>query len=246
MLPSVSDNSNHVAPYRYLPFIVGLFTATLLISNTLDTKIFSMFGLALPAGIILFPLGYVFGDILTETYGYSVSRRVIWTGFFSLVLMVIAYDIARSLPPADFWHGQAAYNTTLAQIPRIVVASIVAYFLGEFCNSYVVAKLKVRTNGKGMASRFVLSTIAGQAIDTATFVLIAFAGRFSAGDLISIAASGWAFKVAWEILALPLTIIVVRWLKRAENVDYFDTATNFNPFRLSASGTSRLPDSPGD
>jgi queuosine precursor transporter len=221
-----------VRSYKYLPIITGIFTATLLISNTLDTKIFQFGSLALPAGIILFPLAYLFGDILTEVYGYAASRKVIWTGFFSLLLMIVAYEAAVRLPPAGFWKDQGAFATVLAHVPRIVLASITAYFLGEFCNSYVLAKIKVKMEGRGIAWRFVASTIVGQAVDTSTFVLVAFLGTFPAKELLSITISGWAFKVAWEIIALPLTLPIVRKLKQAENEDYFDRDTNFNPFHL--------------
>ncbi|MBN8283081.1 queuosine precursor transporter [Zoogloea sp.] len=218
--------------YRYLTFVTGIFVATLLISNTLDTKIFAFGSLALPAGIILFPLAYLFGDILTEVYGYATSRKVIWSGFFSLLLMVLTYEIARQLPPASFWTDQQAYDHILGKVPRIVLASIVAYFLGEFCNSYVLAKIKVRMQGRIMPLRFVLSTVVGQAIDTSVFVLIAFAGIFPTAELVSLTLSGWAFKVGWEVLALPFTMVVVRFLKKAEGEDYYDTDTDFNPFHV--------------
>jgi uncharacterized integral membrane protein (TIGR00697 family) len=218
--------------YKYLPIISGLFTATLLISNTLDTKIFSLGPLALPSGIILFPIAYVFGDMLTEVYGYSASRKVIWAGFFALVLMVVTYEIARALPPASFWSDQQAFDHILGRVPRIVLASISAYFLGEFCNSYVLAKMKVQMHGRAMYLRFVASTVIGQAVDTTTFVLIAFAGVFPAAELISITISGWAFKVGWEIIALPITLRIVRFLKAAEEEDYYDTHTDFNPFHV--------------
>jgi uncharacterized integral membrane protein (TIGR00697 family) len=225
--------------YRFLPVITGLFTATLLISNTLDTKIFSFGSLALPAGIILFPLAYLIGDILTEVYGYSASRKVIWTGLLSLLLMVAMYEIARLLPAASFWANQESFDKTLGHVPRIVAAGITAYFLGEFCNSYVLAKLKVKSGGRSMPIRFVLSTFVGQAVDTAVFVLIAFAGTFAPTELVSIVISAWAFKVCWEIVALPITLPIVKWLKAAENEDYFDKETNFNPFRLSDTQTSK-------
>lgn len=218
--------------YKYLVFIAGIFTATLLIANTLDTKIFAFGPLALPAGIVVFPIAYVFGDALTEVYGYGTSRKVIWTGVFALVLMVVSYEIARQLPPASFWAHQQAYDQVLGRVPRIVLASITAYFLGEFCNSYVLAKMKIRMQGKIMPLRFVVSTVVGQAVDTIVFVLIAFAGVFPIAELVSITLSGWAFKVAWEVIVLPLTVPMVRALKRAENEDYYDTNTDFNPFHM--------------
>ncbi len=219
--------------YKFLVLISGLFSATLLISNTLDTKIFSFFGMTLPAGIILFPLAYLFGDILTEVYGYSASRKVIWGGFFSLLLMVACFEIGIRLPPAGFWENQDAFAKTLGHIPRIVTASVAAYFAGEFCNSFVLAKLKVFTQGKGMATRFIASTLVGQAVDTTVFVLIAFTGVFAVSELVKITVSAWLLKVAWEVIALPATIPIVKALKRAENEDFFDTNTDFNPFHVS-------------
>jgi hypothetical protein len=218
--------------YNYLSVITGLFSATLLISNTLDNKVFMLGSLALPAGIIVFPLAYLFGDVLTEVYGYAASRKVIWTGFASLVLMVLTYEIARILPAAPFWPHQAAFVAILGRVPRIVAASITAYFAGEFCNSYVLAKAKVRMQGKAMSLRFVLSTIAGQFVDTVVFVLIAFTGVFPPAELVSVTLSAWAVKVGWEVLALPVTVQVVKALKKAEHEDYYDTNTNFNPFAI--------------
>ncbi|MFC2175951.1 queuosine precursor transporter [Bacteroidota bacterium] len=219
--------------YKYLPVITGLFAASLLISNTLDTKIFMLGSLALPAGIILFPIAYLFGDILTEVYGYAASRKVIWTGFASLALMVVCYEIARIIEPAPFWEYQESYEHILGKVPRIVAASITAYFFGEFTNSFVVAKMKVKSEGKGMALRFIVSTIFGQAVDTTVFVAIAFLGTMAIGDLGLIILSGWGFKVVWEVIALPISIPLVKWLKKVENEDYFDKDTDFSPFKLS-------------
>lgn len=216
--------------YKYLGIITGVFTAVLLISNTLDNKIFAVGSLALPAGIIVFPLAYLAGDLLTEVYGFAASRTVIWTGFASLLLMATCYQIAGILPAAPFWSHQSAYDLILGRVPRIVLASITAYWLGEFCNSYVLAKVKVKMSGRIMPLRFVLSTIVGQFVDTSSFVLIAFTGLMQVPELISITASAWAFKVAWEIIALPITLPVVRFLKRAEQEDYYDVDTNFSPF----------------
>ncbi|HEX8443947.1 MAG TPA: queuosine precursor transporter [Allosphingosinicella sp.] len=218
--------------HKLLLPITGLFVSTLLISNTLDTKIFAVAGLELPAGIILFPLAYVFGDVLTEVYGYATSRRTIWTGFACLILMVSFYEIARALPPSPSWPGQPSFDAIFSHVPRIVLASIVAYLCGEFVNSYIVAKLKVRHNGRHMALRFVASTIFGQAVDTTLFVLIAFWGVLPPSVLLPIILSGWAVKVGWEIVALPLTVIIVRRIKRIEQEDAFDRDITFTPFKL--------------
>lgn len=217
---------------RFLVPISGLFTATLLIANTLDTKIFDAFGLSLPAGIILFPLAYVFGDVLTEVYGYSAARRVIWTGFAGLLLMLLSYEVARILPPAAFWPNNDEFGVIFGHVPRIVLASITAYFCGEFVNSYIVAKMKVIQNGDGMWKRFLTSTFAGQFVDTGVFVAIAFAGTMPLEALISVFVSAWLVKVGWELIALPITLKVVKWIKRAEGLDHFDRDTNFSPFKL--------------
>lgn len=217
---------------KYLVPITGVFTATLLIANTLDTKIFSVFGLDLPAGIIVFPLAYVFGDVLTEVYGFKTSRKVIWTGFFALLLMIASYEVARRLPAASFWAHQSAFDASFSHVPRIVAASIVAYFCGEFVNSYIVAKMKVVQAGRGMGLRFVISTIMGEFVDTAVFVAIAFSGVMPTAALASVVLSAWAVKVGWEVLALPFTVAFVRHVKRVEQIDVYDKGTNFNPFRI--------------
>lgn len=188
--------------------------------------------LSLPSGIILFPLAYIFGDVLTEVYGYAASRKVIWTGLVGLVLMIVTYQVAKYLPPDPQWKFQEDFDNIFGPVSRIVIASVAAYFIGEFCNSYVLAKIKVRMAGRAMSLRFVSSTAVGQAVDTATFVLIAFLGKYSGSDLFRIFLSGWAFKVAWEIIALPLTLPIVNYLKKVENEDHFDINTNFNPFHL--------------
>lgn len=221
--------------YRLLTYITGIFTATLILGNVLDNKLIQLFGLALPAGIIVFPLAYLAGDVLTEVYGYSTSRSVIWTGLFALILAAVTIEIARRLPAASFWQNQAAFDATLGRIPRIIVASITAYFAGEFVNSYVVARVKVLMNGRQMWIRFVASTIAGQFVDTAVFVAIAFIGVLPNSELVPVTLGAWAVKVGWEIIALPFTLVVVRWIKRVEQEDYYDVNTRFNPFVLRGS-----------
>lgn len=219
--------------YKYFSIITGLFAACLVISNILDTKFFHIGQTAFPAGIILFPIVYVFGDIFTEVYGYAQSRKAIWTGFFSLILAVISFEIARRLPAASFWEHQDAFDLILGKVPRIVAASITAYFAGEFMNSYVLAKLKLFQKGKSMPLRFVGSTVIGQAVDTSVFIVIAFVGTMNVSDMFTVFLSAWIFKVVWEICALPISIPVVKWLKKTENEDYYDEHTNFNPFKLS-------------
>jgi len=157
---------------------------------------------------------------------------VIWTGLGSLVLFVVMIEICSALPADSLWTPQAAYDVILGAVPRIVMASLIAYFVGEFSNSYVLAKFKIRTEGRFMFMRFVLSTVIGQFIDSATFVLVAFSGTMRPGQMVLVAFTGWAIMVLWEIVALPLTLPLVRALKRREGVDYFDIGTNFNPWRF--------------
>jgi queuosine precursor transporter len=218
--------------YKFYSIITGLFTACLIISNILDTKLFTFYIFTLPAGIIIFPITYLFGDILTEVYGYANSRKVIWVGFISLLLLVITLQVVEILPAPGFWKNQASFEMILGKVPRIVIASITAYFIGEFVNSFTLAKMKVLNKGNRMSVRFIISTFVGQAVDTILFVLIAFSGTFSFKEILEITFSAWLFKVSWELVALPVTIPVVKWLKKVEQEDYFDIDTNFNPFSL--------------
>ncbi len=218
--------------FAFLPVLTGLFTATLLISNVLNCKVIRVGPLPFTGGLIMFPLAALFGDVLTEVYGYAESRKVIWTGLGSLALLVVMIEICGIMPPDPLWRHQAAYDVILGAVPRIVAASLTAYFVGEFSNSYVLAKCKIRTHGSFMFLRFVLSTVVGQFIDSATFVLVAFAGRMPPRQMVLVAVTGWAIMVLWEIAALPLTLPLVRALKRHEGVDYFDIGTNFNPLRF--------------
>lgn len=227
--------------YKYLPVVTGLFTSVLLISNILDVKIFKILDIGfgafdsfnMPAGVLIFPLGYVFGDLLTEVYGYATSRKIIWTGFASLLLFVLFSEIAVRLPSGDGWNLAEQYNTVLSHVPRIVLASMIAYFAGEFTNSFILAKMKVKTSGRGMAWRFAISTFFGQFVDTTAFVLIAYAGQMPLYVLVSILLPAWLFKVGWELIALPLSVPLVKWLKKVENEDHYDKDTDFNPFKLS-------------
>ena len=227
-----NENTLRTCSFTYLPVLSGLFTATLIISNVLNCKVFRLGPLPMAGGLILFPLAALFGDILTEIYGYAESRKVIWTGFISLMLLVGMVKICGALPADPLWLNQAAYDAVLGVVPRAAVASLVACFAGEFCNSYVLAKYKVRTEGKLMFLRFIVSTAAGQLVDSIIFVSIAFAGRIPATEMLLVGASGWLFKVVWEVWAIPFTLPLVRALKRREGVDYFDRRTNFNPLQF--------------
>jgi queuosine precursor transporter len=218
--------------YKYYDIILGLFVAVLLISNVASSKILKLGPFTFDGGTILFPISYIFGDILTEVYGYRNSRRVIWTGFFAALLMSLTFIAVGKLPPASGWENQDAYEKILGLTPRIVMASLVAYFSGEFSNSYTLAKMKILTKGKWLWSRTIGSTIIGEGVDTLLFVTIAFYGVLPNELLMTVIISNYVFKVGFEAAFTPLTYLVVRFLKRAEEVDTYDHGTNFNPFAL--------------
>jgi len=212
--------------------LAGLFVTCLLTANVIATKLVMIGGLVLPAGVVIFPLSYVVGDVLTEVYGYGAARRVIWLGFACNLIMVVAIWLAGELPPAPFWKGQAAYAEVFAQTPRLLLASFLAYLAGEFANSYVLAKMKIATDGRWLWTRTVGSTVVGQGLDSLVFVLLAFAGLVPLSVLGGIIVAQWLVKVAYEAAATPLTYVVVRWLKAREQVDAYDRETDFNPLRL--------------
>lgn len=218
--------------YKYYDIILGLFVAVLLISNVASSKVLDLGPFTFDGGTILFPISYIFGDILTEVYGYKKSRRVIWTGFFCALLMSAVFMIVGKLTPAADWGNQEAYDKILGLTPRIVLASLIAYFSGEFSNSYILAKMKIMTAGKWLWSRTIGSTIVGEGVDTLLFVMIAFYGVFSNDLLIAIMISNYVFKVAFETVLTPATYGVVHFLKKQEGIDTYDHKTNFNPFAL--------------
>ena len=215
----------------HFTFMSGLFVATLLISNTVAAKPWQVGPFVFPGGAVLFPISYLFADVLTEVYGYARARQAIWTGFAANALMALTYWIAIRLPPAQFWENQIAFKQTLGHVPRVVLASFLAYLLGEFANSFLLAKMKIWTGGRHLWARTIGSTIVGQALDTATFVTISFAGDWPVKYLAVSATSLYAFKVFYEIAATPITYVVVRFLKEKDQSDYYDVETNFSPFR---------------
>ena len=217
--------------WRFIAF-AGLFVTCLLTANTIAAKLISLGGVVLTAAVVIFPLSYVVGDVLTEVWGYGAARRVIWLGFACNAVMVAAVWAGGALPPAPFWKGQGAYEEILGQTPRILGASFVAYLMGEFSNAFVLAKLKILTRGRWLWTRTIGSTLVGQALDTVVFVTLAFAGAVPAGVLTGIIAAQWAAKVAYEAAATPLTYAAVGWLKAREGIDTYDDATDFNPIRL--------------
>ncbi len=218
--------------FRYFDLIGTIFVVVLLVSNIASTKIAQVGRFNFDAGTVLFPISYIFGDILTEVYGYQKARRIIWLGFFCLILAALTFALVQYLPPAQNWPNQPAYEAILGFVPRLVMASMVAYFLGEFANSYILAKMKIYSQGKRLWARTIGSTIFGQLADSAVFSLIAFYGVLPLSLVINIAGTIYIFKVLYEILATPLTYWIVNFLKRAENSDFYDNQTNFNPFKF--------------
>jgi uncharacterized integral membrane protein (TIGR00697 family) len=218
--------------YRYFDLIMALFVAVLLISNVASSKILQLGPFTFDGGTLLFPISYIFGDILTEVYGYRRSRRVIWVGFGSAALMAGVLALVGALPPAEGWEHQAAYEAILGTTPRIVLGSLVAYFAGEFSNSYTLARMKVLTQGRWLWTRTIGSTLVGEGVDTLLFVTIAFAGTLSWPLFWSIVISNYIFKVGLEVVMTPVTYRVTGFLKRTENEDVYDTDTDFNPFKL--------------
>lgn len=220
--------------FKHLDTITALFVTVLLISNVASTKIVAFGPLTFDGGTILFPLSYIFGDILTEVYGYARSRKVIWIGFVAALLMSLTFIVVGALPPAADWPNQAAYSAILGLTPRIVIASLIAYFAGEFSNSFTLAKLKVKTNGQRLWLRTIGSTLIGQVVDTALFILIAFAGLYPSSLIWTLIVSNYLFKCGVEILFTPLTYWITGWLKQQEHEDFYDRDTNFNPFPFSS------------
>jgi uncharacterized integral membrane protein (TIGR00697 family) len=226
--------------YKYLDVVLGLFVAVLVISNLASSaKIVSLGPFVFDGGTLLFPVSYIFGDILTEVYGYATSRRVIWLGFLAAALFSLTMWVVGLLPGEAEWSGRVgmdAYNAVLGSTPRIVLASLIAYWCGSFANAFVMARLKVITQGKWLWLRTIGSTVIGEGVDTLLFVLIAFAGTMGNDVLMSIIWSNYVFKVGVEVVLTPITYLVVTWLKRAEGVDTYDKHTNFNPFKVVAAG----------
>jgi uncharacterized integral membrane protein (TIGR00697 family) len=215
--------------------IVALFVTTLVVSNVIAVKLFEVGGLVLPAGVVIFPLSYIVGDVLTEVYGYARARRVIWLGFACNLLAVVAIWVAIALPPAGFWaSSQAAYETVLGFTPRLLVASFAAYLVGEFANAAVLAKMKVATRGRYLWMRTIGSTLIGQAVDSLIFYPLAFYGMpdWPVAALGAVMLSQFVLKVGWEVLLTPVTYPVVGWLKRKEGVDVYDVGTDFTPFTV--------------
>ena len=218
---------------RYYHAVAMIFVATLLISNTIAVKVITLWGFTLPAGIIVFPLAYLAGDILTEVYGFKKTRSLIWWGFFCLGGMSLFYWLATLLTPAPFWtEDNPAFVKFFGFVPRIALASLIAYVIGEFLNSMVLSKLKIKTQGRHFWLRAIGSTIVGQSADSFVFNFIAFGGVFPMATVAYIAFSGFVLKTLYEVVALPVTYMVMPWLKRAEGVDTYDRGITYSLFKL--------------
>ena len=227
--------------YRYYDLILGAYVAVLLCANLIGAAKVSV--VTLPwlgprtymAGVLFFPISYLFGDILTEVYGYARDRRAVWSGFAALAFAALMSAVIVHLPPADFWRSrQPAVEAMFGNTPRIICASIIAFWCGSFVNSYVLAKMKIWTRGRWLWTRLIGSTVCGELVDTALFYTIAFAGLWALSDLSSVALDQYVLKTLWEVIATPLTYRIVAFLKRAEQEDYYDLRTNFTPFSLRA------------
>ena len=225
------------ARFRYFDFVMAAFVVILLLSNVLGAGKRAELDLPLVgiwpfgAGILFFPLSYVIGDVLTEVYGYARARRCIWAGFFAVLFMAGMSWVVVALPPASDWPGQAAYEAVFGQVPRIVLASVVAFWIGEFANSYVLARMKVWTQGRHLWTRTIGSTVVGQGIDSLIFYPLAFLGVWTTEQVVTVMLTNWGLKVLWEVVLTPVTYAVVGFLKRREGVDVFDEGTDFTPFR---------------
>ena len=213
--------------------ITALFITSLITANIIAVKLIDIGGYVLPAAIVIFPISYIVGDVLTEVYGYHRARRVIWLGFACNLFAVLAIWAAGALPAAGFWDGAAAYDRILGAAPRILMAYFAAYLLGEFANAYVLAKMKIATAGRWLWMRTIGSTVIGQGLDSAVFMTIAFAGIIPPEALVAAVLTQWIAKTAYEAAATPLTYAVVGFLKRREGLDVYDTDTRFNPLAIA-------------
>jgi uncharacterized integral membrane protein (TIGR00697 family) len=221
--------------YKYYELVMAAFVTVLLCANLIGaSKVCRIGPVTFGAGVLFFPISYVFGDVLTEVYGYARARRVVWAGFGALLFASFMSWTVLALPPSPEWHEQGAFEAVFGGTPRIALASLVAYWAGEFCNSYVLARMKVRSEGRHLWTRTIGSTIAGEGVDSLIFYPLAFLGMWPTAVVFEVLLSNYLLKVAWEAAVTPFTYKVVHFLKRAEHEDYFDRQTDFNPFTLGA------------
>ncbi len=219
--------------YKYYDFVMASFVTVLLCSNVIGaSKITTVAGFTFGAGVFFFPISYIFGDILTEVYGYARARKVVWAGFGAMAFASFMTWVVVGLPPAQGYANQTALEAVLGGTPRIALASLIAFFCGEFCNSYTLAKMKVWTNGRHLWSRTIGSTIVGEMVDSLIFYPLAFYGIWENSLIVQVLFSNYLMKVLWEVVNTPLTYRIVSFLKKAENEDYFDRGTDFTPFSI--------------
>jgi uncharacterized integral membrane protein (TIGR00697 family) len=219
--------------FKYFDILLSVFIVILLISNLVGQKICAFGPFRISGAQLLFPITYIFGDVFTEVYGYAGSRRAIWLGFFASGLMALMGLLTVALPAAPDWPNQQAFATVFNFVPRLVVASLIAYWAGEFANSYVLARMKILTKGRYLWTRTIGSTVVGQAVDTFVLMVVAFGGSLSLGLIGNLILSGYLGKVLYEAAMTPFTYLIVGWLKRAEEVNVFDYHTNFSPFHIA-------------
>jgi queuosine precursor transporter len=229
--------------YKYLDALTTAFVVILLVSNLVAQKVcligpfslgsWSLGPFAVSGAVLLFPITYIFGDVFTEVYGYAASRRAIWLGFFGTSLLYVIGAIVIAMPSAPGWKNQQAFATVFGFIPRILAASLIAFWAGEFANSYTMARLKILTNGRKLWTRTIGSTIVGQAVDTVLVIFLTFGGIYPVRTLLNIILTGYALKVGYEVIATPATYLVINWLKRAEHADAYDRHESFNPFSFA-------------
>jgi uncharacterized integral membrane protein (TIGR00697 family) len=220
---------------KYYDLVMAAFVTVLICSNVIGAaKVATVWGFTFGSGVLFFPISYIFNDILTEVYGYARARKVVWAGFAGLVFAAFMSWVVVSLPPAEGWTGQDAYRSIFGNTWRIVLASLTAFFVGEFANSFVLAKMKLATSGRFLWARTIGSTIVGEAVDSAVFYPVAFLGAegWTTNLVITVMISNYLIKVGWEAVITPVTYVVVNFLKRAENEDYYDRDTNFTPFSI--------------
>ena len=234
LINKIAARHHSLRNFRYYDLLVHIFVVVLLISNLVAPKICLIFGRRVSGALLLFPITYIFGDVFTEVYGYAGSRRAIWMGFFASVLMALLGVAVVHLPSAPGWTGQAAYAAVFDFVPRIVAASLVAFWCGEFANSYTMAKMKLWTDGRQLWMRTVGSTVVGQAVDTTIVIVLTFFGSQSWRTIGELIVDGYVAKVIYEVVATPVTYLIVNGLKRTEGVDVYDRGTDFNPFKQIA------------
>jgi uncharacterized integral membrane protein (TIGR00697 family) len=222
----------HARRYKYLDVLTTMFVVILLVSNLVAQKICMIGPLAVSGAVLLFPITYIFGDVFTEVYGFSSSRRAIWLGFFGTALLYLVAAAVIALPGAPDWKNQQAFTVVFGFIPRILIASLIAFWAGEFANSYTMARMKILTNGRMLWTRTVGSTVVGQGVDTILVITLTFAGRYPVRTLVNIIVTGYLLKVGYEVLATPVTYFVIGRLKAAEHSDPFDRNEDFNPFHV--------------